>query len=159
MTDEATHLESDEEVTEESGRHHGRLHQRLHANRALALTTKIVVTVVGSVVALAGVVMIFTPGQGVLAIILGLAILATEYEWADRWLKRAKEKAADARRRAEEMDPKVRRRRMLLAGLGTLVVTAAIVAYLVTYGWPSFAVGGWNWLQGLVTWVPELPGM
>jgi uncharacterized protein (TIGR02611 family) len=159
VTDDATHLENDGEVTEESGRHHGRLYQRLHANRALALTTKIVVTVVGSVVALAGVVMIFTPGQGVLAIILGLAILATEYEWADRWLKRAKEKAADARRRAEAMDPKVRRRRMLLGALGTVVVIAAIVAYLVTYGWPSFAVGSWNWLQSLVSWVPELPGM
>lgn len=159
MTDDATHLEHDDEVTEESGRHHGRLYQHLHANRALALTTKMVVTVVGSFVALAGVVMIFTPGQGILAIILGLAILATEYEWADRWLRRAKEKAADARRRAEAMDPKVRRRRMLLGTLGTLAVLAAVVAYLVTYGWPSFAVGGWNWLQSLVSWVPELPGM
>ncbi len=62
-----------ETVPEERAR--GRLHRRLHSHPVLALTTKIVVTVVGSLVLLAGVIMIFTPGQGILAIVLGLAIL------------------------------------------------------------------------------------
>jgi len=137
----------------------GRLHRRLHSHPLLALTTKVVVTVVGSLVLLAGVIMIFTPGQGILAIVLGLAILATEYAWAERWLKAAKQKAAEAKRRAEEMDPKVRRRRLLLAGVAVLVLFGATVAYLVTFDWPTFALDGWDWVQSLAGWVPDLPGM
>lgn len=156
------HNSTDPELSDAHAKHprtRGRLYQRLHANPALAVTTKIVVTVVGGLVLLAGVVMIFTPGQGILAIVLGLAILATEYAWAERWLRKAKDKAAEARRRAEQMDPKVRRRRLLIVGVTTLVLVGLLVAYLVAYDWPVFAVSGWNWLQGLAGWVPELPGM
>jgi hypothetical protein len=39
-------------------------------------------------------------------------------------------------------------------------VVVGVVALLVAVlGWPSYAVAGWNWVQGLVGWVPELPGM
>lgn len=137
----------------------GRLHRRLHAHPVLALTTKVVVTVVGGLVLLAGVVMIFTPGQGILAIVLGLAILATEYAWAERWLRAAKAKAEAARRRAERMDPRVRRRRLLAAGLLLLVAVGGAVAYVVTFDWPATAVSGWDWVQSLAGWVPDLPGM
>jgi hypothetical protein len=57
------------------------------------------------------------------------------------------------------MDPKVRRRRLLLAGLVLLVVVGAAVAYLLTHDWPTIAVDGWDWVQSLAGWVPELPGM
>lgn len=141
------------------GRVRGRLHQRLHSHPVLALATKVVVTLVGSLVLLAGVIMIFTPGQGVLAIILGLAILATEYAWAERWLRSAKQKAAEARRRAQAMDPKVRRRRLLVGAAVAMVVIGGGVAYVAAYDWPGYAVDGWDQLQSLTGWVPELPGM
>jgi hypothetical protein len=51
---------------------------------------RIAVTVVGFAVLLAGVVMMVTPGPGVLVIVLGLAILASEWAWAERALDRAK---------------------------------------------------------------------
>jgi uncharacterized protein (TIGR02611 family) len=38
-----------------------------------------------------GVAMIITPGPGWLAIGGGLALLATEYEWARRWLQRIRD--------------------------------------------------------------------
>lgn len=158
VSDNATDLANGEE-SPQGGRERGRLHRKLHSHPVLALTTKIVVTLVGGLVLLAGVIMIFTPGQGILAIVLGLAILATEYAWAERWLRKARDKAAEARRRAEAMDPKVRRRRLLLAGLVLLVVVGAAVAYLATYDWPTFAVDGWDWVQSLAGWVPDLPGM
>jgi uncharacterized protein (TIGR02611 family) len=158
VTDNATDLAHGEE-TPQKGRERGRLHRKLHSHPVLALVTKIVVTLVGSLVLLAGVIMIFTPGQGILAIILGLAILATEYAWAERWLRKARDKAAEAKRRAEAMDPKVRRRRLLLAGVALLVVVGAVVAYLATYDWPPFAVDSWDWVQSLAGWVPDLPGM
>jgi uncharacterized protein (TIGR02611 family) len=154
----ATDLTKSEE-SPQTRRERGPLHRKLHSHPVLAVTTKIVVTLVGGLVLLAGVIMIFTPGQGILAIVLGLAILATEYAWAERWLRKARDKAAEAKRRAEAMDPKVRRRRLLLAGVALLVVVGAVVAYLATYDWPSFAVDGWDWVQSLAGWVPDLPGM
>ena len=142
-----------------AGREPGRIHQRLHGHPALALTTKITVTLVGGVVALIGVVMLVTPGPAFVMIPLGLAILATEWDWAKRWLEKAKEQARKAKEKAEAMDPRVRRRRLLLTGLAVIVGVAAVTGYVVTYDWPSPAVGGWDLVQSLADWVPELPGM
>lgn len=158
MSNEVTRA-ANENASGQAGRRHGRLHQRLHANPALALTTKIVVTTAGVLVLLAGIVMMVTPGPGIVGILLGLALLATEYEWADRWLVAAKKKAHEARQRAEEMDPRVRRRRIIVASALTIVVVAVVTWYVVTYDWPGFAVTGWNWVQGLLGGAPELPGM
>ena len=47
--------------------------------------------VVGLTVVLLGVVLIVTPGPAFLVIPAGIAILATEFAWARRLLKRAKE--------------------------------------------------------------------
>lgn len=47
---------------------------------------RIVLTVVGLTVVLLGVVMLVTPGPGLLGMIAGLGILALEYAWARRWL-------------------------------------------------------------------------
>jgi len=142
-----------------SGRPRGRLHRRLHANPALSLTTKLIVTTLGVLVMVGGLVMMVTPGPGVLGIVLGLAILATEYAWAERWLDKAKEKAHEARLKAEAMDPKVRRRRLLVTGLGSVAVIGAVSLYVALYDWPGFALDSWDWLQDLAGWVPELPGM
>lgn len=54
---------------------------------------RLVIFVIGSTVALLGVIMLFTPGQGVLTILAGLAILATEFVWARVLLKRMRAKA------------------------------------------------------------------
>ena len=58
---------------------------------------RIAVTIVGSAVLLAGIAMLVLPGPGILVIIGGLAILATEYVWAQRMLTKAKEKANQAK--------------------------------------------------------------
>ena len=131
----------------------------MHRNPALAATTKLVVTIVGCLVLVAGLIMMVTPGPGLVGIAVGLAILSTEYEWAHRWLQKAKRKAHEARVKAEEMDPRVRRRRLLLTGVGILVVFGAVAGVVVAYGWPEMAVTGWNWVQSALGWAPELPGM
>lgn len=135
------------------------MHYRLHANPALSLTTKIVVTVVGSLVLLAGLIMMVTPGPALLMIPLGLAILATEWDWAARWLEKAKEHALRAKDKAERVDPRVRRRRILVGSVLAAVLAGALVWYVATYDWPTYAVDGWDWVQGVGGWVPELPGM
>lgn len=57
---------------------------------------RIAVFIVGSVVCLAGVAMLVLPGPGIVVIIAGLAILATEFVWAERALDTAKQKAGQA---------------------------------------------------------------
>lgn len=57
---------------------------------------RIAVFVVGAVVCLAGIAMLVLPGPGILVIVAGLAILATEFVWAERALDTAKTKASEA---------------------------------------------------------------
>lgn len=137
----------------------GRLHRALHANPALSLATKVVVGVVGTLVVGVGVAMLVTPGPAVVVIPLGLAILATEFDFARRWLERARRWARDAKARAEALDPRVRRRRTLLAVGALVVVVGAVAWYVATYDWPGWCVEGWDRLQSLAPWVPDLPGM
>jgi Putative transmembrane protein (PGPGW) len=58
---------------------------------------RVAITIAGFLVLLAGAVMLVLPGPGIVVIIAGLAILATQYVWAERLLKRAKEKANQAK--------------------------------------------------------------
>ncbi len=47
---------------------------------------RIVISVMGTTVILIGIAMLVLPGPGMVVIPIGLAILATEYAWARRWL-------------------------------------------------------------------------
>ncbi|MEW6153892.1 MAG: PGPGW domain-containing protein [Actinomycetota bacterium] len=61
---------------------------------------RVAVFVVGVVLLVAGVVMLVLPGPGLLAIIAGLAVLATEFAWAEHLLDRAKDQASKAKDKA-----------------------------------------------------------
>ncbi len=136
-----------------------RIHARLHRNPITGLITKIAVTVLGLAVIGAGLVMMVTPGPGIVGIIVGLSILGLEWHWAQRWMHAMKEKAQQAADKARDLDPAVRRRRLLLTLAGVVLVAAAVVGYVKAYDWPRWAVGGWDWVQGLGGFIPELPGM
>ena len=45
----------------------------------------------------AGLAMLVLPGPGILIVFLGLLVLATEYEWADRAVERTRRRAVDER--------------------------------------------------------------
>lgn len=138
-----------------------RVHTRLHANPVTGLLTKIVVTLAGVVVILVGVVLSGpgVPGPGFVVIIAGLAILATEWDWADRLLKRCQRWLRESRDKVRDMDPKVRRRRILLLLLAALVVAAVCTWAIWTWGWPSLAIDSWDLVQSIHSAIPELPGM
>ena len=92
--------------------------------------------VVGFLVLAAGLVMLVTPGPGIPVLILGLAMLALEFAWAERWLERIATKAEQAVEEVTKGSP-VRRALVLGAGL-------------------AFAVAG---LAFLLLWdIPYLPG-
>jgi hypothetical protein len=65
-------------------------------NHALKLDTlspgarRVVVGVVGGTVLLIGLALVFLPGPAFIVIPLGLAILASEFAWARRWLNKAR---------------------------------------------------------------------
>ena len=54
---------------------------------------QVVVAAIGSAVVLIGIVLLVLPGPGALTIFLGVAVLATEFAWASRLLKRMKKQA------------------------------------------------------------------
>jgi len=54
---------------------------------------RVVIAVVGSTVVLIGIAMIVLPGPAIVVIPAGLAILAIEFAWAARLLKRMKQQA------------------------------------------------------------------
>jgi len=136
-----------------------RMHGHLHRNKAMSATTKLVVTLVGSAVLTAGLIMMVTPGPGILGIVAGLAILATEWDWADRWLVGARRKLEEARQAAAEMDPAVRRRRLLLTTATTIGIGGLVALYIALKDWPGWSISMWDRAQSFIGFLPELPGM
>jgi tellurite resistance protein TerC len=56
---------------------------------------RVIATVIGATVLLIGIALIVLPGPAFVVIPAGLAILATEYAWARRWLKKVGRVASD----------------------------------------------------------------
>lgn len=61
---------------------------------------RVAVTVVGGAILVAGLAMMVLPGPGILVMVLGFAILGTEYAWAAAALERTKKTAEKASRMA-----------------------------------------------------------
>jgi uncharacterized protein (TIGR02611 family) len=57
---------------------------------------RVLVAVVGATITLAGLVMIVTPGPGLVLVVLGLGILASEFAWA----RRLRDRAVDTAKRS-----------------------------------------------------------
>lgn len=72
---------------------------------------RIVIGVVGATVVLIGIIMLLTPGPGLVVIPLGLAILSLEFAWARLWLRRVRERLSEhtAGRRARRADEQAER--------------------------------------------------
>lgn len=66
-------------------------------------TKRAVVLVVGVALLALGLVMMVTPGPGILFLIAGLAVLATEFAWAEHLLDKAKTSAAKAGQSAQKL--------------------------------------------------------
>lgn len=84
-----------------------------------AKARRVAVAIVGGAVLVAGLAMMVLPGPGVLVIIAGLGILATEFVWARKALDLAKERAARAKELASA--PANRGRVVLLTGAAATI--------------------------------------
>ncbi|MFF3017583.1 TIGR02611 family protein [Streptomyces sp. NPDC057939] len=104
----------------------------IKANRSLHLSWQVGVFIVGLAVIGAGIAMLVLPGPGWVAIFAGLAIWATEFAWAHLVLRWTKRKVSEAAQKA--LDPKVRRRNIILTSVGLVIAGALIGFYLWKYG-------------------------
>lgn len=66
------------------------------ARFVLRTSVRASISAVGFAVLAAGLVLLVTPGPGLVVIIAGLAVLATQFTWAERALDTARAKAAAA---------------------------------------------------------------
>jgi uncharacterized protein (TIGR02611 family) len=71
-------------------------------NLTLQTARKIAIGVVGFTVVGIGVALLVLPGPGLLVIPLGLAVLATEFVWAKRWLQRVRNLISSGKKSATE---------------------------------------------------------
>jgi uncharacterized protein (TIGR02611 family) len=122
--------------------------------RVIARNAKrLMVFIAGVAVLLAGLAMLALPGPGVLVIILGLVILATEFAWAERVLDRTTSTAAGAA--SKLTDNRKGRAALALSGAGMIlggILLAVLVDSLFVVG-VSIAIAG---VIGLVTLLPQV---
>ncbi|AOP46843.1 TIGR02611 family protein [Streptomyces lydicus] len=101
-------------------------------SRPLHLSWQVGVFVVGLAVVVGGVIMLPLPGPGWLVIFAGMAVWATEFVWAQLVLRWAKRKVTEATQKA--LDPKVRRRNIILTTIGVVIIAALLAVYVWKFG-------------------------
>ena len=109
----------------------------LRKNRAMDLTYRITVGLVGLTIIVIGIILLPLPGPGWLVIFGGLFVLSTEFEWAERLLEFARDKVRAWTEWVKEQSLLVR----ALLGLGCMVIVAG-------------ALWGYVALQGVPDWIP-----
>lgn len=104
-------------------------------NRALDLSYRIAVGLIGVAIIVIGIVLLPLPGPGWLIIFAGLFVLSTEFEWAERLLHFARDKV-------QAWTDWVKRQSLLvrsLIALGCLLIVAgAIWGYVAWMGVPEW---------------------
>lgn len=96
------------------------------------------VTIVGVALLVVGAAMMVLPGPGILGIVAGLAVLATEYVWARRLLTRAKEQAEKVQEAAVASPWRTAGSVLTAVGMivvGILMITIDDVAWPVLDRW------------------------
>ena len=121
-----------------------RWRDRLRDKPAAEIGYRIAVAIIGLAVLAVGILAIPYPGPGWAIVFVGLAILATEFDWARRLL-------AYTRKRYDRVMAWFRRQHIAVKGVGALFTAAVVVATLWLFGaigWTAGLVGiDWRWLK------------
>ncbi|MEU8531456.1 MULTISPECIES: TIGR02611 family protein [Streptomyces] len=134
-TGDVTEARSAPEASQEEGAERplgSRAPEFIKARRTLHMSWQVGVFVVGLAVVVAGVIMLPLPGPGWLVIFGGMAIWATEFVWAQLVLRWTKRKVTEAAQKA--LDPKVRRRNIVLTTIGLVIIAVLLGIYLWKFG-------------------------
>jgi len=103
-----------------------RLEAQRERHRQRSFLVRMLYTIFGFLVLIAGLLMLVLPGPALIIIPLGLALLSLEFVWAEGLLERALERAEAAKRKAQQT---TRTQRIL-----TAIAAALAVAGLVVWG-------------------------
>ena len=124
--------------------------RRIRANPHTHLIYRLVVGVLGLVVVVLGLIMVPFPGPGWLVVFLGLAIWATEFEWAQRLLH-------TARRTLQRWNDLLMPQPWWVKGLVLLATIAAVAAIF----WLLFLVSGVPafFPDTVEQWLGRVPGL
>ena len=123
------------------------------SRRAGAQVRKAAILVVGVVVVLAGIALLALPGPGMIVIIVGLLILSTEFDWAQRWLDIAVEKAASATTSVQGSTGG--RILLALSGAGMIAIGIGICVFFTAF-WIAGMSIGLAGVIGLATLLPRV---
>lgn len=104
----------------------------IKSSKTLHVSWQVGVFVVGLAVVVAGAAMLVLPGPGWLVIFGGMAIWATEFVWAQLVLRWTRRKVSEAAQKA--LDPKVRRRNIILTTVGLVIIAVLVGIYLWEFG-------------------------
>jgi uncharacterized protein (TIGR02611 family) len=124
--------------------------RKIRSNRHSHMIYRIVVAIVGLVIVVLGLIMVPLPGQGWLVVILGLAVLASEFDWAKRLLYLV-------RRALKAWTEWLLGQPWWIKGLVLLLTAAAVVAFV----WLMLLISGVpGYLPDVVQqWLTNLPGL
>jgi len=124
--------------------------RKIRSNPHSHLIYRIVVGVLGLVIVVIGLIMVPFPGPGWLVVFTGLAIWASEFEWAQTVLRRA-------RHTLEAWNVWLMAKQWWVKGMALLVTVAAVGAIF----WLLLAVGGVpGYLpDSIEEWVKKVPGL
>ncbi|GAA2414136.1 MULTISPECIES: TIGR02611 family protein [Streptomyces] len=123
---------TDEERSEQERGLGSRAPEFIKARRLLHVSWQVGVFIIGLAVVVAGIIMLPLPGPGWVVIFGGMAIWATEFVWAQLVLRWTKRKVTEAAQRA--LDPKVRRRNIILTSIGLVIVAVLVGIYVWKFG-------------------------
>ena len=142
--------DSDDNITLDAKDDDWQWRRRIRSNPHTHLIYRIVVGVLGLVVVVLGLIMVPFPGPGWLVVFLGLAIWATEFEWAQRLLH-------TARRTLQRWNDLLMPQPWWVKGLVLLATIAAVAAIF----WLLFLVSGVPafFPDTVEQWLGRVPGL
>ncbi|MCA1836406.1 MAG: TIGR02611 family protein [Actinobacteria bacterium] len=121
-----------------------RFRAQLRRRPALNLAYRILVGVVGTAVLIAGIIAIPYPGPGWLILFAGLAILGTEFQWAQRVLHWTRERYDSWTAWLRRQRPVVRLVVILATGIFVLVTLWLVNVFGLVAGWVGLH---WDWVR------------
>ena len=68
-----------------------KIFRRVGLDQVHPVIRRAVVGLIGTTIVLVGLLMVFLPGPGALVVLIGLAVLGTEFVWARQVIRRARE--------------------------------------------------------------------
>lgn len=110
-----------------------RLRRRKERHRQRARVVRVLVALGGFATVAGGIALLVLPGPGIPLLVVGLSLLALEFDWAEAAFVRTLEKAEQAARLARR-----RSRKTQAVGIGAVLTLAgAIAAGLAVWGLPE----------------------